>query len=239
MFDNLGWAVIAMTGLLRLALLPLTLPSLKTADRLKEIAPEINKLKKKYKDDKQSFAKAQMQLYQQQGINPAAGCLPQIIQLLVLVAFFRAFNTILRGNGDIVAKLNEVLYPALKLVPGTQLNTRFLYLDLTKPDVFNLGKVKLPGLFLITAVLIQFISSKKMLPSLKKTKQIASETPGEIDDVAAATQKQMVYILPFMTIFFGLAFPSGLVIYMLVFSLASLGQQLLIKKTKKESRLKK
>jgi YidC/Oxa1 family membrane protein insertase len=224
-FGNLGWAIIVMTTLLRTALLPLTWPSLKMTQKMKEIAPEIAKLKKKHAKDKKAFAQAQLEVYRQHGVNPAAGCLPQIIQLVVLIAFFQAFNQILRGNGDIISKLNEVLYPALQFPEGSQINTLFLYLDLTKPDVFKLGKISIPGLFLISAAAFQFLSSRLMSPALAKSEEAAGKTPGEADDMAVTMQKQTTFLLPLMTILIGFSFPSGLVLYMLVFSVTTLIQQ--------------
>lgn len=228
-FGNLGWAILSMTVLLRLALLPLTLPSLKAAQKMKELAPELAKLKKKYGKDKQAFAKAQLELYKQNGANPAAGCLPQIVQLVVLIAFFQAFNQVLRADGDIITKLNEVLYPALRFSPEAMINTRFFHLDLTQPDVWQLGKLKLPGFLLVAAAVSQFFSSKMMRPMAAQSEKLAKKTPGEADDLAAATQKQMTYFLPIMTIMIGFTFPSGLVIYWLIFSLTTVIQQLWLK----------
>lgn len=199
---------------------------------MKELAPEIEKLKKKYGKDKQAFAKAQLELYKKHGANPAAGCLPQIIQLLVLIALFQAFNQVLTADGDVVLKLNQVLYSALKLPEATKINTGFFYLDLTQPDVFQWGKLKIPGFFLVGAALIQFFSSKIMSPALKGSEKMADKTPGGMDDMAVAMQKQMVFLLPIMTVIIGFTFPSGLVIYWLVFSLTTLGQQLIINRSR-------
>lgn len=233
-FGNLGWAIIVMTFLLRMLLLPLTLPSLKSAQKMRELAPELEKLKKKHKKDKQELAAAQMKLYRKHGVNPAAGCLPQIVQILVLIAFFQAFNQVLRADGEIVAKLNQVLYSFLKFPSDAQINTQFFFLNLTEPDVIQVGKLKLPGIFLILAAAIQFWSTKVMSPVLSQSQQMADKTPGEADDLAVSMQKQMVYFFPFMTLIIGLTFPSGLVLYWLTFSLTNLLQQLWINKTKKK-----
>lgn len=233
-FGSLGGAIIVMTLLLRLVLVPLTFPSLKAAKKMKELAPELNKLKKKHGSDKQAFAKAQLELYRQHGANPAAGCLPQLVQLIVLIAFFQAFNQVLRADGEVISKLNEVLYPALKLPVGAQIKSQFLYLDLTKPDVWQLGSLKLPGIFLLGAAIVQFLSSKLMNPVLAGQKEIAKKTPGEVDDMAVTIQKQMTYLFPIMTIFIGFTFPSGLVLYWMIFSLTTVVQQLLVNRSEGE-----
>jgi len=141
LFGNLGLAIIGLTLVIRLALLPLTRPALEMAKKMKELAPKLEKLKKKHKNDKQAFAKAQMELYRQNGANPAAGCLPQIIQLLVLIALFQAFRQVLGANGgEAIGKINDVLYSFLKLPADATLNLKFLHLDLSKPDRFQKQK---------------------------------------------------------------------------------------------------
>lgn len=228
---NFGMALIVLTILIRVLLIPLTLPSMRAAEKMKELAPELEKLKKKYAKDKQKLAQAQLELYKRAGANPAAGCLPQIIQLVILITLYQAFIQVLRaGDGTVIAKLNEVLYPFLKLPTSTIINTKFLFLDLSKPDLIKLPGLTfpLPGLFLLASALIQFLSSKMMMPMVEAAKQKAKETPETKDDMAAAMQKQMLYFFPLMTILIGYSFPSGLVLYWLIFSLFTAVQQYFI-----------
>jgi YidC/Oxa1 family membrane protein insertase len=242
-FNNLGLAIIGLTVLIRVVLIPLTLPSLKASQKMKELAPEIAKLKKKFKGDKQGFAKAQMALYKKHGANPAAGCLPQIVQLIVLIALFQAFRNVLSADGEMITRLNEVLYPSLQLASGTVINTKFLYLNLTKPDLIPLpggflgGLIPgIPGPFLLGAALVQFVSSKMMMPAVSAAEKQAKKTPGEADDMAAMMQKQMIYLFPIMTIFIGFSFASGLVLYWFTFSILMAVQQLAVNRfSKKES----
>jgi len=232
LFGNIGWAIIGLTVGLRILLIPLTAPSLKAAAKMKELAPKLDKLKKKYKNDKKGMAKAQMDLYRQAGVNPAAGCLPQIVQIVILIALFRAFQQVLKPDGaQIIETLNQVLYPILKLPLDASLNLNFLYLDLTKPDLIKLsGLPSLPGIFLLASAAAQFLSSKLMMPAAKKKEAIAKKTPEKTDDFASTMQTQSLYLFPIMTIFIGFTFPSGLVLYWLVFSLTNLAQQLVIQK---------
>jgi len=242
LFHNLGLAIIVLTVVIRALLVPLTTPSMKAAQKMKELAPEIEKLKKRYGKDKQAFAKAQMELYRQHGANPAAGCLPQIVQLIILIALYQAFQKVLSTDGEMITRLNEVLYSSLQLSPGTVINTHFTYLDLAKPDIFRLGggffggKLPgLPGFFLLGAALVQFWSSKLMTPTVKKAQKEAQKTPGEADDMATAMQKQMLYLFPLMTILIGFTFPSGLVLYWFVFSAFTTLQQLLVNKKSRQN----
>jgi len=242
--QNLGLAIVAMTVFIRLLLIPLTLPSLKSASKMKELAPELGKLKKKYKNNQKAFAQAQIELYKKAGVNPAAGCLPQIIQIVILIALFQAFNQVVRPNGDVIEKLNAVLYPILQLPKTEAIKTGFLYLDLTKPDLIklpfqlNLLILKLdslPGLFLLASAFTQFFSSKIMMPVAEAAKQKAEKTKEKEDDMAAMMQKQMLYMMPLMTILIGFSFPSGLVLYWLTFSLFMLVQQSFLIRNKNQA----
>ena len=238
--QNLGLAIIGLTVAIRGFLTPLTLPSLKSAQKLKELQPELQKLKEKYGSDKQAFAKKQLEFYRQQGVNPAAGCLPQIAQIVILIALFQAFNQVLQSNGDIIQNLNQLLYPSLQLPPETIINFKFLHLDLSKPDLFSFNPIKLgpltvdkfPGIFLIASAIAQFISSKMMMPAAKAAGAKAEKTKEQTDDMAANMQTQMLYLMPIMTIFIGFKFASGLVLYWLTFSLFMLAQQLYLNNQK-------
>jgi len=227
LFGNLGIAIILLTVIIRLALLPLSLPATRAAKKMSELAPEIEKLKKKYKGDKAGFAQAQMELYKKHGANPAAGCLPQIIQLIILIALYQAFNQVLRVNGvEVIEKLNLLLYPFLKLPQETRIDLSFLYLQLDKPDLIKIpGFFSLPGFFLLAAALVQFLTSKMMSPQVAIQEKQAAKTKEKTDDVIASMQTQMIYLFPIMTIIIGFTFPSGLVLYWFTFSLATAIQQ--------------
>lgn len=238
---NLGLAIIGLTVAIRAALIPLTQPSLKAAQEMKKVAPELEKLKIKYKNDKQALAQAQLKLYKEKGINPAAGCLPQIIQFIILIALYQAFSQVLNTDGEIMEKLNSILYPFLKFGEEEVIKTKFLYLNLTQPDLINLpfsfkffGATinKLPGIFLILAAVSQFISSKTMMPVSQVQEEQAKKTPQKEDDMGAMMQKQMLYTMPLITLFIGFKFPSGLVLYWLTFSLFMAYQQFLVNKKK-------
>ena len=223
-FDNLGFAIIAFTVFIRLLLIPLTLPSMRAMQKLKDYGPEIDKLKKKHAGDKMKLAQAQADFYKEKGINPAAGCLPQIAQFVILIALFQGFSAVF-GASDITGKLNEVLYPALKI--DGAVNNMFLGQDLTKPDVFHIPSIPfaIPGMFLILSAYTQFLSSKLMMPAIKKEEKVAKKTEGEIDDAMASTQKYMIYMFPVMTLVFGYQFSLALVLYWATFSAFQMGQQ--------------
>ncbi len=230
LFGNLGIAIIGLTIILRLLLFPLSLPSMKAASKMKSIAPKLAKLKKRYQGNPQGLAKAQMELYRQEGINPASGCLPQILQVLILFALYQVFQQVLGASDhQAIEKINQILYPFLQLDPETTFNLSFLYLDLNQPDVIKISNLPLlPGPILLAATIVQFISSKIMMPEVKQKEKISQKTPPVADDLATMMQKQSLYLFPLMTLFIGFRFPSGLVLYWFVFSFFNLVQQLLV-----------
>ena len=224
---NFAWAIILATLILRFALTPLIIPSIKLGKKMQELSPELDKLKAQFKDDKTKLATAQAELYKNRGINPTSGCLPQIIQLLVLIALFNGLNFIIKSNGDLTSRINPILYSFNRLPENYRLSTNFLYLDVTKPDVFRVSGIPfpLPGLILLLSALVQFGSAKMLAPVISEEKKQALKTSNQTDDAMVAAQEQMLYMFPVMTIIFGFQFPSGLIIYWFIFSVVSIFQQ--------------
>ncbi|OGM28017.1 hypothetical protein A3D00_03115 [Candidatus Woesebacteria bacterium RIFCSPHIGHO2_02_FULL_38_9] len=225
--ENMGLAIIAFSIFLRFLLNPLTKPYMESMKRMKDLGPQLEKLKAKHKDDKQKLMKAQADFYKEKGINPSAGCLPYLLQIVILIALFNVFIKVLAQNGDTISKLNEVLYQPLRISQNQVINTKFLYLDITKPDVFNLPNIPfpLPGPILILAALVQFASAKIMAPFVKEEEKLAKKTKGKEDDLAVAMQNSSTYTFPLFTIIFGIGFASGLALYWLIFSLYQAIQQ--------------
>ncbi len=217
---NFGWAVISLTVGLKAVMTPLVWNSMKAMKKQQELAPELAKLKVEFKDKKQELMAAQAELYKKNGINPVSGCLPQILQIVVLIALFNAFNLVLNTPAsDIVAKMNPILYSFNQLARDTVITTWFYGINLLKPDLIYLPGIAfgLPGIMVILSAAIQFLSSKMMM---------AENAPkADPDDIMASSQQQMLYMFPIMTIVFAYQFPAGLVLYWLVFSLVSGIQQ--------------
>ena len=126
--QNLGIAILVFSLVLIFLLRPLTKPYMQSMKRIKEMEPQLAKLKKKFGTDKLKMSQAQAELYKQNKINPTAGCLPYILQFVVLIALFNVFTTALATSGDVTANLNKRLYVPLQFSQGQTLNTKFLYL---------------------------------------------------------------------------------------------------------------
>ncbi len=213
---NLGVAIILLTLIVRTLLIPAVMPSIKSMKKQRELQPLLDKIKKKYKHDKKLQAEKQMELFKQHGLNPAAGCLPQILMVIVLIALY---GVIIRfSNGIVLDKINNQLYfDFLKFSSVADISTRFLYLDLAKPDPYFVLAV-LAGIF-------QFLSSKMMQPYSEAGVKAAEKTPDKSDDIAYNMQSQMLYMMPLMTVVISLKLPSGAVLYIVATTIFSLAQQ--------------
>ena len=235
-FSNLGLAIIVLTVLVRLVLIPLTNPQLRSAQKMQELAPELEKLKRKHKGDKQKLMQAQLDLYKRHNVNPASGCLPQILQFIILISLYRTFSQVIRPDGaSVVESLSKNLYPFIHLAKGTPLNLQFLYLNLSKPDLIYIpGFLALPGPFVILSTVFQFLSSKLMMPGVKLEEKEAQATEEKTDNLALSMQKQMLYLFPAMTLIFGYTMASGVILYWFIFSFFSFIQQLMISQSNKK-----
>ncbi|MCL5411254.1 MAG: YidC/Oxa1 family membrane protein insertase [Patescibacteria group bacterium] len=196
LFQNLGLAVIALTVIIRTLLIPLTVPTLRGAKKMQELKPKLDELKRRHKDDKRRLQEEQMKLYKEHGVNPAAGCLPNIVQIVVLIALYQVF---------------------ISTFGQAHLNVQFLWLKMTKPDPFFI----LP----ISAGVTQLLLSKMMAPAIEKHPEETPKKEESMEDMVYTMQSQMLYLMPLMTIVIGWQLPSGLVLYWFVTTLFSLVQQ--------------
>lgn len=237
----LGWAIILLTVAIRLLLYPLMQSQLKSAKKMADLKPHLDVLQQKHKGDRTKLQQAQLELYKQHGVNPAAGCLPLLVQMPVLIALYNVFYQVL-GNGNLqklTEEINAILYaPLLKL---GSLDLNFLGVNLgVKPAAWQAQGVWLLAVPLITGAL-QWYQTKLMMPQpaatsdkltnlqIDKNKSDKEQKP---QDTAAEMQKQMALITPIMFGFFALQFPLGLSLYWNVFSLFGIMQQLAINRGK-------
>lgn len=94
-----GFAIILMTLIIRLILLPLNIKQTKSSIAMSELQPETKKIQEKYKNDPQRAQQEMMKLYKQKGANPLSGCLPMLIQWPIFIALYYVFNNLTGING--------------------------------------------------------------------------------------------------------------------------------------------
>ncbi|MFA5025877.1 MAG: YidC/Oxa1 family membrane protein insertase [Candidatus Shapirobacteria bacterium] len=245
LLGNLGWSIVAVTIIIRLVLMPLVWPSMKSAIKMQALQPKLKKLQEKFGKDKQGLAKAQMEMYKEEGVNPLSGCLPNILQIAVLMIFFSAFNMVSGfSEGKVtVDNVNQQLIQSFKIDENFKFSDQFFGVNLsaTPSKVLKDGvslSLILPLILLLGSGYLQYWSAKKMMPAsspkkLQNGKPVddtayTKETPGKEDDMMAAMRTQSTYMMPLMTIFIGFNFSVGILIYWFVNSAVMAGQQILM-----------
>jgi len=220
-FGDFGLSIIVLTIIIKLILFPLTLQQLKSMKATQALQPQMAEVRKKYAKDQQAQALAVQALYKEYGVNPVAGCLPLLVQLPVLYGMFQAFNSVLRflptKQESLLQHINGLIYPFLPHfthAPNLDLNW-FTFLNsawhfpLSQPDPTHI----LP----ILAGLATFVQLRMSQP--KTTTTAAANDPSQ------QMTKNMQYIMPFVTVFFGWTFAAGLALYWTISSIFQAVQQ--------------
>jgi len=198
---SLGWSIIVFTLIIRVVLLPLTLSSIRAQKKLRDLQPELKKLNRQHKNDKQTLQRAQLELYQRYNINPLAGCLPQLLQIFVLIVLYRALLLFLDGG----------------IQNGTNLEFFWLNLPvLAAAAQFVLSLMIAPG---------AEISDVASNTAMSKAAQKANKKEEDTAEMAATMQQQMLFIMPIMTGILALRFPAGLSLYWVAATVFSIVQQ--------------
>lgn len=216
---DIGVAIIILTVLVRLLLLPSFHKSLKHQRDIQKLQPKMREIKEKYKDDQQQQAQAMMELYKVHKVNPLSSCLPILIQLPLLFALYRVFIQSL--NGEQI----QGLYSFVKN-PG-MIDPMFMgFIDLAAKGNYWMAAA---------AAVLQFFQTKMYQHG--KAKEAASTSS---DDTMEATNRMMMnymmYFLPALTFFFGIQFPAGLSLYWITTTLFGIGQQYyILRKEAKEA----
>jgi YidC/Oxa1 family membrane protein insertase len=192
-----GLAIILFTIFLKLLLLPLSLVQTKSMKAMQAIQPEIAALKKKYPKDRERLAQEQMRLYKEHGVNPAAGCLPMIPMMIVLIGLYQALIH-LSCTEETVSFTYCVLERGDPAFHGSWLWIS----NLGAPDLYMIGGIPIPGILPVLMLITQF-GYGKLTP-----------TTGSPDDPQQMMMMRMTtYFMPLMLFFFSFNFPAGLVLY--------------------------
>ena len=108
-FGNWGWAIVALTALIRMLLYPLTYKGMVSMQKMKELAPKMKELKEKYKGDPQRLNAATMEMYKKNGANPLGGCLPLLLQIPVFFAIYRVLlNAVELQGAEWILWINDL-----------------------------------------------------------------------------------------------------------------------------------
>jgi YidC/Oxa1 family membrane protein insertase len=208
-FHNLGITILEISVLVRLVFWPVARQQAKYSKKMAELQPHLAALKAKHKDNKQAFATAQMGLFKEHGVNPAAGCLPSLIQIVVLFGLLGALN---------------------KIIAMPNINTYFLGLNMAGKNIWYLPGLPfpMPGILVIIAAATQYVQTKLMMPTppkiRKEDKKVEKEEKEDFMTSFAEAQGQMVWMFPLLFLFLGTQWPAGLALYWSVSSVLSIAQ---------------
>lgn len=213
---DIGLAIIFMTIIIKLILYPFSLKSIQSQKALQDIQPKIEELKVKYKNQKEKLAQEMMLLYKNEKVSPFSSCLPLLIQLPFLIAVYQVFAKGL-SNGSLGA-----LYPFITN-PGSLNPMTLGFFDLSKPQI----------ILALLAGLAQFWQVKML-----STKKPAIKSAGSQDEsMMAIMNKQMMFMMPIMTVFIGASLPGGLTLYWFITTLLTALMQLVAFKNKTELKI--
>ncbi len=212
---NYGVAIILLTIIAKIVLLPMTIKQTRSMIAMQKIQPEIKKLQEKYKDDKERLSQEMMKFYKENKVNPLGGCLPLIVQFPVFLALFTVLRkylltppTMIIGNTySVFSGLPS--YNAAYTVSGVSgslpyvKQTGFLWIS-------NLADtVRYADKFFVLIILL-------MLTTWYSQKQVMTDP----------RQKSMMYIMPLFMGFIALSFPAGVVLYWVTTNVLQILQQL-------------
>ena len=210
---SLVLSITVLTIAVRLITVPFTVPSQqsmkKNSAKMQALQPELEKLKQKYAKEPQQLQKAQLELYQKHNINPIssmAGCLPMLIQLPIIWAFYQSISRALANQPGQMLALTRYLSAVPRFVPLVPLPSRWLIFDLARPDM-----ILLPLLVAGST----WLQQKLAMPNQPQTS----------DPQAAQMQQSMSVTMPLMFGFFAMQMPAGLSIYFIVSNLIGMAIQ--------------
>jgi YidC/Oxa1 family membrane protein insertase len=205
-----GLAIIIVTLLVRLILFPLSRKAVVAQVEMQLIAPELQKIKEKYADNKEEQARQTLALYKEKGVNPFSGILVLLIQLPVVFALYRIF--LYTGFPKIET---SILYSFVH-APLT-VSAVFLGMDLTQKSI-------LLALLAAIATFFQMKLATARMPLPAKGAKSFS------DDLARSMQTQMKYFLPLLVFFIAYKISGVIALYWLTTNLFTIGQEIVVRR---------
>lgn len=235
---DFGIAIIIFTLLARWALYPLLKKQLKNTKAMRELQPELKKIKAASKGNKQQESLMMMELYKEKEIKPLSQIGLMIVQIVVFLALFSGLNRVVNNPQEIV----DFSYPVVQNTSWMQevsadigkFDETFLgSIDLTRAAVDEGKPLYIPALLLVLgSAIIQFLQIKQTLPQAKdgrKLRDILKDANGgkqaDSSEVNAAMGRNLAYFMPALIFFLTIGFPAALALYWFVGGLVAYAQQ--------------
>lgn len=235
---DFGVTIILFTILVRLLMWPLIKKQLHHAKAMRDLQPELRRIKKETKGNRQKESLMVMELYKERQINPFASLGLLILQIPVLIALYSGLNKIINDPQSITT----FTYSFVQHLPWVEhlaqnigdFNTTFLGLvDLKRAALPSGGPLYIPALLIVAAsALAQYYQTKQLLPDDKEAKglrQILKDAgkgkQTDNGDVNVAIGRNMRFFVPVMVFIFTIGLPSALSLYWLTTGLVAIFQQ--------------
>ena len=215
-----GWtwalSIVILVVLMRLIMVPLFIKQMHTTRAMSALAPQMQALRKKYKNDKQTMQQETMKLYQQAGVNPLMGCLPVVLQLPMFFALF----SVLRAIAEWVPGKPPKYGLTQQMVESAR-QAKILGVTIADKFLFSHGVPLHAKVVILFFVLISMATTYLTVRQSMKRGMMPAATP---DNPMGQSQKYMMYIMPFFALS-GLYWPFGLVLYWVTTNVWTLAQQ--------------
>jgi YidC/Oxa1 family membrane protein insertase len=215
-----GWtwalSIVILVVLMRLIMVPLFIKQMHTTRAMSALAPQMQALRKKYKNDKQTLQQETMKLYQQAGVNPLMGCLPVVLQLPMFFALFSVLRAIAEWKPGEPPK-----YGLTEQMVESARHAKILGVTIADKFLFSHGVPLHAKVVILAFVLISMATTYLTVRQSMKRGMMPAATP---DNPMGQSQKYMMYIMPFFALS-GLYWPFGLVLYWVTTNVWTLGQQ--------------
>jgi YidC/Oxa1 family membrane protein insertase len=221
---NYALAIGLVAVVVMLLITPLTLKSTKGMLEMQRLQPEMRRLQKEFKGDRQKLNEAMMKLYQEHKVNPLASCLPIAAQMPVFIIMFQALHGLIKPNASDPTKFApRFLSDASELYKSLVNKTEMVSfgIDLALKPVNAVKENFATGLiyvFLVAALAALYFVQQKM---------VASRT---VSPTMSASQAKLMQYLPVLFAVFQLFLPTGLIVYYMVQAIIRIGQQQYITK---------
>lgn len=234
---NLGAAIIAFTVIVRLAMYPLLRKQLHHAMALRKLQPEIKRIKKEAKGDRQRESQLLMELYKEREINPFGSIGIILVQLPILIALYTGISKIIKDPATIISGaytwVQDLPYMQQLAAQTVRFDeTLFGFVDLTRSAIGQQGFYFPAFALVVLSVVIQFYQSKSLMmvdKNARSLRQIFKDTAigKEVEqaEVQAATSRVTLYMIPFFLFIVSVSLPSALSLYWFVGGLVAFIQQ--------------
>lgn len=244
---NFGLAIILFTVLVRLLMWPLIKKQLHNAKAMRQLQPELKRIKKEAAGDRQKESAMVMELYKERGVNPFSSIGLMVLQLPILIGLYSGINRIINDSHNIVSFSYPILQHTgwLKDLAANISkfdHTLFGVVDLTRSALEKSGGIYWPAMILVLGSAVsQYYQSKQLMPNDKnarKLKDILKEAgngeKADQSEVNAAVGRSTRYFIPVMIFFLTVNIASALSLYWLVSGLVAIIQQNKILSTDEE-----